>query len=108
MSYFHNTSSLEQRRVADDQKVNICKENGKEISLNFLMRIGITLVQIPFWWNRKLDSLSSTLYSRRPELFTEIPIASPIPLIQPSPLKKPKSQSKFIQRNISHFLIRRN
>lgn len=44
---------------------------------------GITLVIIPFWWDRRKESLSATLYRARPDLFplsTFAPIPSEIPL----------------------------
>jgi hypothetical protein len=52
-------------------KEKMCKENG------------ITLVQIPYWWDRKYESLASTIYSHRPDLFQEPSLGTPIPLTEP-------------------------
>ena len=35
--------------------------------------IGITLIDIPYWWNFDKESLSSTIYHYRPDLFSEAP-----------------------------------
>jgi hypothetical protein len=32
-------------------------------------RRGITLIEIPFWWDGKVDSLIATIHEARPELF---------------------------------------
>ncbi len=30
---------------------------------------GITLIEIPYWWDKKLDSLQCTIYASKPEIF---------------------------------------
>ena len=45
---------------------------------------GITLVEIPYWWDRRYESLISTVYNHRPDLFTQKPTFDPIPLSPPS------------------------
>lgn len=55
---------LQQQR--DQMKRTICKE------------AGITIVDVPFWWDRKKGSLMATLSSVRPELVTAPPGAKPI------------------------------
>lgn len=73
MSYLHNSSSLEQRQESDNLKINSCKQKG------------ITLVQIPYWWDRKLQSLAATINFLRPDLLTSISITStPISTVEPS------------------------
>ena len=49
---------------------------------------GITLIEIPYWWDRSFESLESTIYSQRPDLFKKPPTSAPIPLFPP--YNKPK------------------
>ena len=46
--------------------------------------VGITLIEVPYWWDRKSSSLEATIYVQRPELFTEKPTEKPISPIPPS------------------------
>jgi ATP-dependent DNA ligase len=39
---------------------------------------------VPYWWNRRYESLAATVYSLRPELFSSQPSGVPIPLSEPS------------------------
>jgi hypothetical protein len=77
---------MEERKQWDFMKEKLCKENG------------ITLVQIPYWWNRKCESLASTMYSNRPDLFSEPPLGNPIPLSEPVVQKKRRTseESKLV------------
>lgn len=60
---------------------------------------GITLVQIPYWWDRTYESLASTIYSRRPDLFPdEIPQGNPIPAEEPSRAEQKQLTSKRKRR----------
>ena len=75
--------ALHQNR--DTSKLELCKKLG--ISNAFFLREfyqGITLIEVPYWWDRKFSSLAATLYSQRPELFKERPIGDPIPTSPPS------------------------
>jgi hypothetical protein len=40
--------------------------------------VGITLIEIPYWWNFKKESLLATIHSKRPELVAQ-PYGLPIP-----------------------------
>ena len=51
---------------------------------------GITLIEVPYWWDRKYESLQATVYSQRPDLFIEEPWGTPIPL---SPIDVPVHRS---------------
>ena len=37
------------------------------------------MIEVPFWWDRKYESLAATIYSQRPDLFTIPPTSKPIP-----------------------------
>jgi hypothetical protein len=50
------------------------------------------LIEVPYWWDRKYDSLAATIYSQRPDLFTEKPTGQPIPLNPPSEHQKNKNE----------------
>jgi hypothetical protein len=53
------------------------------------------LIEIPYWWDRKYESLAATVYNQRPDLFTEHPKAgSPIPLTPPSTVERTTKESK--------------
>ena len=45
---------------------------------------GITLIEVPYWWDKKISSLAATVYNQRPELFKEKPLGTPIPFNPPS------------------------
>ena len=45
---------------------------------------GISLVEVPYWWDRTADSLAATIYSHRPDLFAEKPQGTPIPANPPA------------------------
>jgi ATP-dependent DNA ligase len=51
------------------------------------------LIEVPYWWDRKYESLAATIYSKRPDLFTEKPKLPPIPETPPhtEPQNKPES-----------------
>ena len=40
---------------------------------------GITLIEVPYWWDKTVESLSATIYNARPDLFDSKPQGSPIP-----------------------------
>jgi ATP-dependent DNA ligase len=90
---FHGTNALEEDKQRDAHKSAFCKQLGMKNSVFSLILIGITLIEVPYWWDRKYESLEATIYSQRPELFTELPIGKPIPLTRPSIEKLKRSQS---------------
>jgi hypothetical protein len=56
------------------------------------IRNGITLIEVPYWWDNKLESLQATLHSKRPDL---IPMPSNgIPI----PDQEPVTSSKIVSR----------
>jgi hypothetical protein len=55
----------------------------------FANQLGITLVSIPFWWDKSSDSLAATIMSKRPDINISIR-SMPIPTEMP-----PKFQRKF-------------
>lgn len=51
------------------------------------------MVEVPYWWDQKYESLAATVYSQRPDLFKDtegniymppVPTGDPIPLVPPS------------------------
>eukprot|EP01126_Amoeba_proteus_P052370 TRINITY_DN6318_c0_g1_i1.p1 TRINITY_DN6318_c0_g1~~TRINITY_DN6318_c0_g1_i1.p1 ORF type:complete len:531 (+),score=95.62 TRINITY_DN6318_c0_g1_i1:1653-3245(+) len=66
-------STLSLYRRSDPKKLEICKKNG------------ILLVAIPFWWDKTIESLSSTLHLSCPHLFKKTsspPIHTEVPTFQ--------------------------
>jgi hypothetical protein len=61
----------------------------------FASQLGITLISIPFWWDRSSNSLVSTIQYYRPDLgvgdSSSKGKAPPIPLEMPIRFKKQKS-----------------
>eukprot|EP01114_Cavostelium_apophysatum_P005469 TRINITY_DN1649_c1_g3_i2.p1 TRINITY_DN1649_c1_g3~~TRINITY_DN1649_c1_g3_i2.p1 ORF type:complete len:946 (+),score=191.78 TRINITY_DN1649_c1_g3_i2:116-2953(+) len=50
---------------------------------------GITLVEIPYWWNETEEQLLATIKDKRPDLFTGISIsAAPVPATKPAYIDK--------------------
>jgi hypothetical protein len=62
--------------------------------LKFASQFGITLIPIPFWWDRSSDSLASTIEYYRPDINLQskkkVP---PIPLEMPDRFKKSRMKS---------------
>jgi len=75
-------SSLEEVIERDKRKIQICNENG------------ITLVTVPYWWDRKPDSLSSTLAQYFPNEFS-ITDSLPIPISLPPDFHGNKGQLMY-------------
>jgi ATP-dependent DNA ligase len=88
-SHFHNISSQEERKQKDVSKATLCKQKGKKPLFYYILTIsGITLIEVPYWWDRQYDSLAATVYNQRPELFAAPPGTTPIPLTEPSSTSK--------------------
>jgi hypothetical protein len=51
--------------------------------------IGVTLVLIPFWWDRSKESLSATIHQFRPDL---VPVCEGIPI----PDSNPSSTEEYV------------
>ena len=62
---------LTQISLRDEEKRRAC------------VRAGITLIEIPYWWNFEKDSLSATIQLHRPELIHDNIFSSPIPTTPP-------------------------
>jgi hypothetical protein len=72
MKFLHNKSSFEERKEFDLNKSKICASQG------------ITLIQVPYWWDRQFESIAATIYNLRPDLFREPAISKPIPANPPA------------------------
>jgi ATP-dependent DNA ligase len=59
-------------------------------------QVGITLIEVPYWWDKKYSSLAATVYSQRPDLFTEKIQGTPIPNTGPTPKPKSLKDKKFM------------
>ena len=68
---YHRIDSLNEKKSSDVTKSAICKEKG------------ITLIEIPYWWDKSIKSLYATIYNNRPDLLSVLPTGNPIPLIPP-------------------------
>ena len=67
----------------DLHKAEACKE------------LGITLIEVPYWWDRSISSLAVTIYNARPDLFNFEPKGKAIPLVPPSIDSLKKSINKL-------------
>jgi hypothetical protein len=56
-----------QRKQLDDEKMQTCREQG------------ITLIEIPYWWNKGLSSLAATIYQQRKDIVPLHNYDEPIP-----------------------------
>ena len=61
VNLFHKQESVDNSKQRDKQKIEACKAKG------------IALIEVPYWWDRKSESLASTIYESRPDLFKEKP-----------------------------------
>lgn len=63
------------------------------------IRLGITLIPIPFWWDRTLPSLAATIHKYRPDIIpaSEVPAcAFPISEVKPERVLQPALTSKSV------------
>ena len=49
-----------------------------------LLCTGITLIEVPYWWDKKWASLAKTIYNVRPDLFDVQPKGKEISSTPPS------------------------
>jgi hypothetical protein len=95
---FHrHANSLEEGKQRDLAKKSLCKDKGIKNILFSCLFEGITLIEVPYWWDRKHSSLAASIYSQRPDLFTE-PIQGP-----PIPSTAPTSTEQSTKSSNSHF-----
>lgn len=60
--HYHDIYALGNKwsqKMKDDEKKTACEEKG------------ITLIEIPFWWNRERSSLMATIHRKRQDLFKD-------------------------------------
>src|SRR5690348_4099488 len=60
------------QRLRDTEKRGICQGRG------------ITLIEVPYWWDSNKDSLMATIHSKREDLFPSHKDVQPIPSEPPS------------------------
>ena len=76
---------MDSSKNRDKAKLEKCKELGKKYMKKYIIQFpGITLIEIPYWWDRKLPSLAVTIYNSRPDLFDIKPQGTAIPLTPPT------------------------
>lgn len=78
---------MESSPTRDNDKQEICK------------KLGITLITVPFWWDRDTDSIAATIHAYRPDL-----IPSPPPNSKPIPTEMPPKFKKKISMKIHHLM----
>ncbi len=54
-------------------------------------RVGITLIDIPFWWDNKLPSLQATVHKYRPDVVPDPGDGVPVDLSVPAKYQQPES-----------------
>jgi hypothetical protein len=81
---YHRTESFIDLKSRDKQKTELCKKQG------------ITLIEVPYWWDRKSSSLAVTVYTIRPDLFSQIPLGVAIPTIPPQTRQKNTTGNKIL------------
>jgi hypothetical protein len=66
----------------------LVRQRRDQAKLKFARQFGITLISIPFWWDKSSDSLASTLHYYRPDIKLQAKEVPPIPLEMPVKIKK--------------------
>jgi hypothetical protein len=54
------------------------------------------LIEVPYWWDRRYESLEATIYAQRPDLFEKKPKENPIP-------SSPTTVQKLTLESKTHF-----
>jgi hypothetical protein len=61
------------------------RQRADNIKLKFAKQMGITLISIPFWWNKSPQDLASTILLHRPDInLHHIASKSPISTVMPA------------------------
>jgi hypothetical protein len=60
--------------------------------LNGCRELGITLIQIPYWWDKKKWSLIATIHQHRPDIIAKPTMGIPISMERPIPKKSSNQQ----------------
>jgi hypothetical protein len=81
----HTYGSASKRQQNDIKKMKFAKE------------FGITVIPVPFWWNKSSASLVSTIRSHRPELLPTHQTMKPIPLNMPETIPRVKHRINAAQ-----------
>jgi hypothetical protein len=77
------------------------RQRSDQIKHTFSTQLGITLVSIPFWWDKSPNTLAATLQTYRPDIpFHNITPSTPIPTEMP---RKYQHQFKYIANASQEF-----
>jgi hypothetical protein len=66
------------------------RQQRDEVKRSFAKQLGITLISIPFWWDKSPNSLASTIQLHRPDvkMTGNLQFTSPIPSQMPPKLNR--------------------
>ena len=103
---FHQKESVDNAKLRDIRKIEACKAIGNTIVYIAWLSSGITLTQVPYWWDRKIESLAATIYNTRPDLFKETPKGNPIPSSPPSKQDAAETKRTINKITIIYFIFR--
>ena len=88
------------------------------LKLQKATELGITVIRIPFWWDKKINNLIGTIIQIRPDIIDLININinnsidnneyKPIPHIQPSSVNNSQRQQKFKENIKSQLMLATN
>jgi hypothetical protein len=75
------------------------RQRRDQSKLKFASQLGITVISIPFWWDRSPNSLASTIQHYRPDIQIQTK-EPPIPAEMPAQFKAylTKKQEKYLGR----------
>jgi hypothetical protein len=62
--------------------------------------MGITLIEIPYWWDFEADSLIATIHSYRPDIFPEPGTGTPIPVTCPPNFSRLQNSKYAIRQQL--------
>lgn len=64
---YWNTTDVATQQMRDREKRNACEQHS------------ITLIEIPYWWDRRTSSLAATIHTARSDLIVKPTGSEPIP-----------------------------
>ena len=76
--------NFEQQQRRDAEKHKACKQVLGITWQRLILQNNITLIEVPYWWDRDSDSLAATIHEVRSELISAPPAAEPITLHCPT------------------------
>lgn len=83
----HWSSDFVTQQIRDEEKRRACKQVLKTVVIKCVQH-NVTLVEVPYWWDRTTESLAATIHKVRSDTIAGPPVVDCIPTSPPTSLNK--------------------